>query len=86
MFDSTRRTVTLHWDHVLVLCCDVYSVSPCVLLQVASKTYCNLEIPAEFTGVWRYLQNAYEREEFKQTCPADVEIEKAYLNVANKRN
>uniref|UniRef100_A0A673L4C1 Chloride intracellular channel protein n=1 Tax=Sinocyclocheilus rhinocerous TaxID=307959 RepID=A0A673L4C1_9TELE len=41
--------------------------------------YCNFEIPAQFTGVWRYLQNAYEREEFSQTCPAEIEIEKAYL-------
>ncbi len=55
------------------------------LFQIAAKKYCNFDIPAEFTGVWRYLQNAYEREEFKQTCPADIEIEKAYYSVAEKR-
>ncbi|XP_016423399.1 chloride intracellular channel protein 2-like [Sinocyclocheilus rhinocerous] len=55
------------------------------VIKVAAKKYCNFEIPAQFTGVWRYLQNAYEREEFSQTCPAEIEIEKAYLSVA-KRN
>lgn len=53
--------------------------------QVSAKKYCDFDIPAQFTGVWRYLQNAYEREEFKQTCPADIEIEKAYFSVANSR-
>uniref|UniRef100_A0A8C8BT11 Chloride intracellular channel protein n=1 Tax=Oncorhynchus tshawytscha TaxID=74940 RepID=A0A8C8BT11_ONCTS len=47
--------------------------------------YCDFDIPAQFTGVWRYLNNAYEREEFSQTCPANIEIEKAYLDVTNKR-
>uniref|UniRef100_H3DEA4 Chloride intracellular channel protein n=1 Tax=Tetraodon nigroviridis TaxID=99883 RepID=H3DEA4_TETNG len=55
------------------------------VIRVAAKKYCNFEIPADFTGVWRYLENADEREEFKQTCPADVEIEKAYFGVANNR-
>lgn len=53
--------------------------------QVAAKKYCDFEIPAEFTGVWRYLENAYQREEFKQTCPADIEIEKAYFGVAKRK-
>lgn len=53
--------------------------------QVAAKKYCDFDIPAHFTGVWRYLQNAYEREEFKQTCPADIEIEKAYFGVAKRK-
>ncbi|XP_051774275.1 chloride intracellular channel protein 2 [Ctenopharyngodon idella] len=55
------------------------------VIKVAARKYCSFEIPAQFTGVWRYLQNAYEREEFSQTCPADIEIEKAYLSVV-KRN
>lgn len=55
------------------------------VIRVAAKKYCDFEIPAELTGVWRYLQNAYEREEFKQTCPADIEIEKAYLTVAKRK-
>ncbi|XP_072519978.1 chloride intracellular channel protein 2 [Salminus brasiliensis] len=56
------------------------------VIKVAAKKYCNLDIPAHFTGVHRYLQNASEREEFSQTCPANIEIEKAYLGVANKRS
>lgn len=59
---------------------------PFYLFQVAAKKYCGFDIPTQFTGVWRYLQSAYEREEFKQTCPADIEIEKAYFSVANKKN
>ncbi|XP_070818612.1 chloride intracellular channel protein 2 [Chaetodon trifascialis] len=55
------------------------------VIRIAAKKYCDFDIPAHFTGVWRYLENAYEREEFKQTCPADIEIEKAYFSVANNR-
>ncbi|XP_068596240.1 chloride intracellular channel protein 2 isoform X2 [Brachionichthys hirsutus] len=55
------------------------------VIRVAAKKYCDFDIPTQFTGVWRYLQNAYDREEFKQTCPADIEIEKAYFSAANKR-
>lgn len=55
------------------------------VIRVAAKKYCDFHIPDEFTGVWRYLQNAYEREEFKQTCPADIEIEKAYFSVAKNK-
>ncbi|XP_015243781.1 chloride intracellular channel protein 2 [Cyprinodon tularosa] len=55
------------------------------VIRVAAKKYCDFEIPAEFSGVWRYLENAYKREEFKQTCPADIEIEKAYLGVAKRK-
>jgi len=58
---------------------------PFLLFQVAAKKYCDFDIPTHFMGVWRYLQNAHEREEFKQTCPADIEIEKAYFSVANNR-
>ncbi|XP_043939170.1 chloride intracellular channel protein 1 [Protopterus annectens] len=52
------------------------------IVKVASKKYRNFEIPREFTGVWRYLTNAYAREEFSNTCPADYEIEYAYASVA----
>lgn len=55
------------------------------IIKVAAKKYCGFEIPSQFTGVWRYLKNAYEREEFTQTCPADIEIEKAYLSVVPKQ-
>ncbi|XP_066505528.1 chloride intracellular channel protein 2 [Hoplias malabaricus] len=56
------------------------------VIKVAAKKYCNFVIPAHFTGVHRYLESASARDEFLQTCPADVEIEKAYFSVANKRS
>lgn len=56
------------------------------VIKVAAKKYCKFDIPSHFTGVHRYLQNANAREEFVQTCPANIEIEKAYLSVANKRS
>lgn len=55
------------------------------VIRVAAQKYCNFQIPDHFTGVWRYLRHADDREEFKQTSPADVEIEKAYLGVAGQR-
>ncbi|XP_063046529.1 chloride intracellular channel protein 2 [Engraulis encrasicolus] len=55
------------------------------IIKVAAKKFCGFEIPSQFTGVWRYLNNAYEREEFSQTCPADLEIEIAYNSVGKRR-
>uniref|UniRef100_A0A3Q3GNT8 Chloride intracellular channel protein 4-like n=1 Tax=Kryptolebias marmoratus TaxID=37003 RepID=A0A3Q3GNT8_KRYMA len=52
------------------------------ILKVVGKKYRDFEIPTEMTGVWRYLNCAYQREEFTSTCPAEREIELAYLNVA----
>ncbi|XP_073725997.1 chloride intracellular channel protein 5a [Misgurnus anguillicaudatus] len=54
------------------------------IVKVVSKKYRNFEIPADFTGVWRYLQNAYARDEFTNTCAADREIELAYQDVAKR--
>ncbi|XP_008323502.1 chloride intracellular channel protein 4 [Cynoglossus semilaevis] len=54
------------------------------ILKVVAKKYRNFEIPAEMTGVWRYLNCAYKREEFTNTCPAEREIEFAYLDVAKR--
>lgn len=52
--------------------------------QVVAKKYRNYEIPPEFRGVWRYLDNAYSRDEFTNTCASDEEIELAYKDVAKK--
>lgn len=52
--------------------------------QVVAKKYRNYEIPSEFRGVWRYLSNAYSRDEFTNTCASDVEIELAYKDVAKR--
>ncbi|MEQ2208320.1 Chloride intracellular channel protein 6, partial [Xenoophorus captivus] len=73
----------LDGDHLTLADCNL--LPKLHVIRVAAKKYCDFEIPAEFTGVWRYLENAYEREEFKQTCPADIEIEKAYLGVAKRK-
>lgn len=52
--------------------------------QVVTKKYRKYNIPSEFKGLWRYLNNAYSREEFANTCPSDVEIELAYKDVAKR--
>uniref|UniRef100_A0A8C5QUW8 Chloride intracellular channel protein n=1 Tax=Leptobrachium leishanense TaxID=445787 RepID=A0A8C5QUW8_9ANUR len=52
------------------------------IVQVVCEKYRGFKIPQEFTGIQRYLRNAYEREEFSSTCPASQEIELAYAQVA----
>ncbi|XP_068165885.1 chloride intracellular channel protein 4 isoform X2 [Antennarius striatus] len=54
------------------------------ILKVVAKKYRGFEIPADMTGVWRYLDAAYKREEFTNTCPAEREIHFAYLDVAKR--
>ncbi|XP_047432268.1 chloride intracellular channel protein 6-like [Mugil cephalus] len=54
------------------------------ILKVVAKKYRGFEIPAEMTRVWSYLNCAYQREEFTKTCPAEREIEFAYLDVAKR--
>lgn len=62
----------------------VLSLVSVFFLQIVVKKYRGLEIPAEMTGVWRYLTCAYQRKEFINTCPAEHEIEFAYLDVAKR--
>ncbi|XP_021108111.1 chloride intracellular channel protein 2, partial [Heterocephalus glaber] len=54
------------------------------IIKVAAKKYRDFDIPEEFSGVWRYLHNAYAREEFIHTCPEDKEIENTYASVAKQ--
>uniref|UniRef100_A0A9J8A147 Chloride intracellular channel 6 n=1 Tax=Cyprinus carpio carpio TaxID=630221 RepID=A0A9J8A147_CYPCA len=54
------------------------------IIKIVARRYRGFEIPADMTGIWRYLNNAYQREEFMNTCPAEREIEFAYLDVAKK--
>ncbi|KAG8136539.1 putative Chloride intracellular channel protein [Naja naja] len=54
------------------------------IIKVVAKKFRNFEFPSEMTGIWRYLNNAYDRDEFINTCPADREIEYAYLDVAKR--
>ncbi|KAB0354946.1 hypothetical protein FD755_022405 [Muntiacus reevesi] len=54
------------------------------VVKVVAKKYRNYDFPAEMTGLWRYLKNAYARDEFTNTCAADSEIELAYADVAKR--
>ncbi|XP_048202884.1 chloride intracellular channel protein 6 [Perognathus longimembris pacificus] len=54
------------------------------IIKIVAKKYRDFEFPSEMTGVWRYLHNAYARDEFTNTCPADQEIEHAYSDVAKR--
>ncbi|XP_060992222.1 chloride intracellular channel protein 2 [Dama dama] len=56
------------------------------IIKVAAKKYRDFDIPVEFSGVWRYLHNAYTREEFTHTCPEDKEIENTYASVAKQKS
>ena len=38
----------------------------------------NWTLPVEFTGIHRYLQAAMKRDEFRQTCADELEIDYAY--------
>ncbi|XP_041051272.1 chloride intracellular channel protein 2-like isoform X1 [Carcharodon carcharias] len=52
------------------------------IIKVAAKKYRDFEIPAEMFALWRYLNNAYKRNEFSHTCPTKEEIERAYADIA----
>uniref|UniRef100_A0A8C5NVL0 Chloride intracellular channel protein n=1 Tax=Jaculus jaculus TaxID=51337 RepID=A0A8C5NVL0_JACJA len=54
------------------------------IIKIVAKKYRDFEFPLEMTGLWRYLNNAYARDEFTNTCPADQEIEHAYSDVAKR--
>ncbi|XP_023416536.2 chloride intracellular channel protein 6 [Cavia porcellus] len=54
------------------------------IIKIVAKKYRDFEFPPEMTGLWRYLDNAYARDEFTNTCPADREIEHAYSDVAKR--
>lgn len=54
------------------------------IVKVVAKKYRNYDIPSEMGGVWRYLKNAYTRDEFTNTCAAEAEIESAYKDVARR--
>uniref|UniRef100_UPI00402BAA1F chloride intracellular channel protein 6 n=1 Tax=Arvicanthis niloticus TaxID=61156 RepID=UPI00402BAA1F len=54
------------------------------IIKIVAKKYRDFEFPSEMTGIWRYLNNAYSRDEFTNTCPADQEIEHAYSDAAKR--
>ncbi|CAB1339716.1 unnamed protein product [Coregonus sp. 'balchen'] len=77
---STRRF--LDGDELTLADCNL--LPKLHIVKVVAKKYRNYEIPSELGGVWRYLKNAYTRDEFTNTCAADSEIETAYLDVAKR--
>ncbi|XP_017275360.1 chloride intracellular channel protein 1 [Kryptolebias marmoratus] len=52
------------------------------IVKVVSLKYRNFTIPESLKNVWRYLNAAYAKEQFCDTCPSDEEINIAYASVA----
>ncbi|KAM9328339.1 chloride intracellular channel protein 5-like [Pholidichthys leucotaenia] len=78
--ESTRKY--LDGDELTLADCNL--LPKLHVVKVVAKKYRNYDIPSEFRGVWRYLGNAYNRDEFTNTCAADIEIELAYKDVAKR--
>ncbi|XP_019724147.1 chloride intracellular channel protein 5a isoform X2 [Hippocampus comes] len=76
--ESTRKY--LDGDELTLADCNL--LPKLHVVKVVAKKYRNYDIPSQYRGVWRYLDNAYRRDEFTNTCAADVEIELAYKDVA----
>lgn len=49
-------------------------------IRVAGKYFADFDIPAKFTGIWRYMYNLYQLDAFLQSCPADQDIINHYKN------
>jgi chloride intracellular channel protein 2 len=43
-------------------------------IRVVSKALKGFDIPAQLTGLWRYLATAYDTPAFRNSCPSDQEI------------
>lgn len=56
------------------------------IVKVVCKKYREFEIPTALASLCRYLAKAYERDEFRHTCPNDSEILLAYHSVAKYLN
>ncbi|KAL1765962.1 chloride intracellular channel protein 4 [Sigmodon hispidus] len=54
------------------------------IVKEVAKKYQNFDIPKGMTGIWRYLTNAYSRDEFTNTCPSDKEVEITYSDVTKR--
>ncbi|XP_077353388.1 chloride intracellular channel protein 3 [Festucalex cinctus] len=52
------------------------------IVKVVCKAYRKYDIPGELKGLKRYLDNAYKRDEFRLSCPKDIEVVSAYQSVA----
>ncbi|XP_029440035.1 chloride intracellular channel protein 1 [Rhinatrema bivittatum] len=78
--ETTSQRKFLDGDELTLADCNL--LPKLHIVQVVCEKYRGFKIPAEFTGIHRYLKNAYGREEFSSTCPATQEIEIAYELVA----
>lgn len=43
-------------------------------LRVAGRHLKHFDIPSDYCGIWRYLNNAYNSDIFQKACPPDQEI------------
>ncbi|XP_011842240.1 PREDICTED: chloride intracellular channel protein 5 isoform X1 [Mandrillus leucophaeus] len=80
--DKGSRRKFLDGDELTLADCNL--LPKLHVVKIVAKKYRNYDIPAEMTGLWRYLKNAYARDEFTNTCAADSEIELAYADVAKR--
>ncbi|XP_037698239.1 chloride intracellular channel protein 5 isoform X1 [Choloepus didactylus] len=80
--DGRSRRKFLDGDELTLADCNL--LPKLHVVKIVAKKYRNYDIPAEMTGLWRYLKNAYARDEFTNTCAADKEIELAYEDVAKR--
>uniref|UniRef100_A0A3B4UAL8 Chloride intracellular channel 5a n=1 Tax=Seriola dumerili TaxID=41447 RepID=A0A3B4UAL8_SERDU len=71
-------------DELDVADCNLLPKLHVVKVTLVAKKYRNYDIPSEFKGVWRYLGNAYSRDEFTTRAQLTVEIEIAYKDVAKR--
>lgn len=62
---------------------DCYLLPTLQHLRVAGNAYKKYELPTELVYLWRYLQNAYETDAFKESCPADREVITQYVDKAS---
>ncbi|XP_002925668.2 chloride intracellular channel protein 5 isoform X1 [Ailuropoda melanoleuca] len=80
--DKKSRRKFLDGDELTLADCNL--LPKLHVVKIVAKKYRNYDFPAEMTGLWRYLENAYARDEFTNTCAADKEIELAYADVAKR--
>ncbi|KAM9074526.1 chloride intracellular channel protein 5 isoform 2-T2 [Megaptera novaeangliae] len=80
--DKGSRRKFLDGDELTLADCNL--LPKLHVVKIVAKKYRNYNFPAEMTGLWRYLKNAYARDEFTNTCAADSEIELAYADVAKR--
>ncbi|NP_001188118.1 chloride intracellular channel protein 3 [Ictalurus punctatus] len=56
------------------------------IVKIVCRKYRDFGIPAALTGLTKYLEKSYQRDEFRYTCPNDAEILLAYHSVAKYLN